>query len=39
MNSAGHRKNISTRGFTHTGVGVALGQDGSYMITQMFAAF
>jgi uncharacterized protein YkwD len=39
MQSSGHRKNILTRGFTHTGIGVARGRDGSYTITQMFAAF
>ena len=39
MHSAGHRKNILTRGFTHTGLGVAIGHDGTYTITQMFAAF
>lgn len=39
MASSGHRKNILTRGFTYTGVGVAIGRDGSYTITQMFAAF
>lgn len=39
MHSSGHRKNILTREFTHTGVGVATGRDGSYTITQMFAAF
>jgi len=39
MQSAGHRKNILTKGFTHTGIGVAMGRDGSYKITQMFAAF
>ncbi len=39
MQSSGHRKNILTGGFTHTGVGVATGRDGSYTITQMFAAF
>ncbi|HXA68080.1 MAG TPA: CAP domain-containing protein [Bryobacteraceae bacterium] len=39
MHSAGHRKNILTRGFTHTGLGVAIGHDGTYAITQMFAAF
>ena len=39
MQSSGHRKNILTRGFTHTGIGVAIGRDGTYMITQMFAAF
>ena len=39
MQSSGHRKNILTRGFTHTGIGVAIGRDGAYTITQMFAAF
>ena len=39
MQSSGHRKNILTRGFTHTGIGLARGRDGSYTITQMFAAF
>ena len=39
MQSSGHRKNILTRGFTHTGIGVAKGRSGSYTITQMFAAF
>lgn len=39
MRSSGHRKNILTRGFTETGVGVAIGRDGTYSITQMFAAF
>lgn len=39
MQSPGHRKNILTRGFTHTGIGVAMGRDGLYAITQMFAAF
>ena len=39
MQSSGHRKNILTSGFTHTGVGIAIGRDGTYTITQMFAAF
>ena len=39
MQSSGHRKNILTKGFTYTGVGVAIGRDGAYTITQMFAAF
>jgi uncharacterized protein YkwD len=39
MQSSGHRKNILTREFTHTGIGVAIGHDGGYTITQMFAAF
>ena len=39
MQSSGHRKNILTPGFTHTGVGVAIGRGGTYTITQMFAAF
>ena len=39
MQSSGHRKNILTPGFTHTGIGLARGRDGSYTITQMFAAF
>jgi uncharacterized protein YkwD len=39
MQSSGHRKNILTREFTHTGIGVAIGRDGGYTITQMFAAF
>ena len=39
MQSSGHRKNILTREFTHTGIGVATQRDGGYTITQMFAAF
>jgi uncharacterized protein YkwD len=39
MQSSGHRKNILTREFTHTGIGVSIGRDGGYAITQMFAAF
>jgi uncharacterized protein YkwD len=39
MQSSGHRRNILTRGFTDTGIGVAMGHDGAYTITQMFAAF
>jgi len=39
MQSSGHRKNILARGFTHTGIGVAIGRDGLYTITQLFAAF
>ncbi len=39
MRSPGHRRNILTAPFTDTGVGVALGRDGTYMITQIFAAF
>lgn len=39
MQSSGHRKNILTREFTHTGIGVAMGHDGGYTITQMFTAF
>ena len=39
MQSSGHRKNILTRGFTHTGIGVAIGRDGTYTLTQMFAWF
>ena len=39
MQSPGHRRNILTRGFTHTGIGVAMGRGGTYTITQMFAAF
>jgi uncharacterized protein YkwD len=38
MQSSGHRKNILTREFTHTGIGVAIGRDGGYTITQVFAA-
>jgi uncharacterized protein YkwD len=37
MQSSGHRKNILTREFTHTGIGVAVGRGGAYTITQMFA--
>lgn len=39
MQSSGHRKNILTREFTYTGIGVAIGRDGGYTITQLFAAF
>jgi uncharacterized protein YkwD len=39
MQSSGHRKNILTRGFTDTGIGVARGRDGAYTITQVFAGF
>ena len=39
MQSSGHRRNILTREFTHTGIGVSIGRDGGYTITQMFAAF
>jgi uncharacterized protein YkwD len=39
MQSSGHRKNILTRGFIDSGIGVAISRDGSYTITQMFAAF
>ena len=39
MQSSGHRKNILNREFTHTGIGVAIGRDRAYTITQMFAAF
>jgi uncharacterized protein YkwD len=39
MQSSGHRKNILTREFTHTGIGVAIGRNGGHTITQMFAAF
>ena len=39
MQSSGHRKNILTKEFTHTGIGVAVGRDRGYTITQMFAAF
>lgn len=39
MQSPGHRKNILMKEFTHTGIGVAAGRDGTYRITQVFAAF
>jgi hypothetical protein len=31
--SSGHRRNILTRRFTPSGIGVAVGRDGTYMIT------
>lgn len=36
MESAGHRDNILTDGFRQTGVGVAVREDGSVYITQLF---
>jgi uncharacterized protein YkwD len=39
MQSSGHRKIILTRAFTQTGIGIVIGRDGAYMITQVFAAF
>jgi uncharacterized protein YkwD len=36
MNSEGHRENILTKGWKQTGVGAAVGPDGSYYITQVF---
>ena len=39
MQSPGHRQNILTKRFTDTGIGVQLGKDGTYMMTQIFAAF
>jgi uncharacterized protein YkwD len=36
MKSPGHKKNILTRGFRLTGVGVAVNDDGSVYLTQMF---
>ena len=39
MNSPGHRANLLDPGFTHIGIGVAVGADGSYFITQNFCAY
>lgn len=36
MNSEGHRANILTPGFTHTGMGVALDDEGYTIFTQVF---
>jgi uncharacterized protein YkwD len=36
MNSRGHRENILTKGWKQTGIGAAVGPDGSYYITQVF---
>ncbi len=37
--SAGHRRNMLNAGYTDTGIGVAMGRNGEYLITQMFVAF
>lgn len=39
MDSPGHRANILTAGFTHTGMGVASDGDGGYYFTQLFVTF
>lgn len=36
MNSKGHRKTMLNEIYTHTGVGVAIGKDGSAIFTQLF---
>jgi len=36
MNSRGHRKTLLNETYTHTGVGVALDEDGSTIFTQLF---
>ena len=36
MNSAGHRANILTAEFTHTGIGIAQSASGAYYFTQVF---
>ena len=36
MNSPGHRKNILSPRYSHTGVGVAVDDDGDYYFTQLF---
>jgi uncharacterized protein YkwD len=36
MQSAGHRENILNANFTHTGVGIATGQDGTIYCTQVY---
>jgi uncharacterized protein YkwD len=38
MKSPGHRKNILQEGFTHCGVGIVQAPNGTYRITQVFAA-
>jgi hypothetical protein len=38
MDSPGHRANILDPEVTHTGLGVAEGEDGRYLFTQVFAA-
>lgn len=38
MESPGHRKNILQEGFTHCGVGIVQAPNGTYTITQVFAA-
>lgn len=37
LRSAGHRRNLLDRQFTRTGIGVSLGPDGVWYVTQMFA--
>ena len=39
MRSEGHRKNILSTRYTHSGVGVVEGRTGLVTITQMFASF
>lgn len=39
MDSPGHRANILRESFTHTGMGVAVSDDGKYYFTQVFAGF
>jgi uncharacterized protein YkwD len=36
MESKGHRKNILGVEYTHTGVGIAVGADGTIYFTQLF---
>jgi uncharacterized protein YkwD len=38
MDSKGHRANILNPDFTHTGLGIAEGEDGGYAFTQVFVA-
>jgi uncharacterized protein YkwD len=39
LQSAGHRRNMLNAAYTDTGIGVAIGRNGEYLITQMFVAF
>ena len=38
MSSKGHRNNILGADFTHTGVGIAVAEDGTIYFTQLFAS-
>jgi uncharacterized protein YkwD len=39
MQSPGHRQNLLSRTYTHTGIGVAVSPRGEFLVTQLFVAF